>query len=70
MILLSKIYLFFIYSYSSDSGLDYTKIEFKLSTGNKSLLPDNILKQTPISLKSLLNGVPELNYIYNLFESS
>ena len=58
---LTSTYLFLIYSYSSYSGLAYVKIAFKLLIGNKSGLPDKMLKQTPISLISLLNGVPELN---------
>jgi hypothetical protein len=67
-ILLNNTCLFLIYYYSSASGLDYTKIELRLSTGNRLELPERILKQTPISLKSLLKGVPELNYIYNLLD--
>lgn len=39
-----------------------------LSIGNKSAFPDKMLKQTESSRISELNGVPELNCIYSLFD--
>jgi hypothetical protein len=60
-------YLFLINNYSLYSGLDYVNKEDILSIGNRLGLPDNILKHIESSFKSLLNGVPELNYIWSLF---
>ncbi len=61
--------LFLIYYISFNSGLDYVNNYIILSIGNKFEFPDIKLKHTDNSLKSLLNGVPELNCSYRVFNS-